>query len=319
LNMKVISLGDVARYLPDNYEPPDDPLIGYRFTGKKSIDPLTAEQKATREELEYWVDNMRRFHHFSWEEVAEVTGYPEEEIKSLANGFEKPIKTSDEVLTILPYPGGRHPRIGALHSMIDPMRGTKLSIFLPWDKTQYAILDVPEALFCQLGVTFLGHTHVPTIWNNKKINIENSDWRMNEEGVYENSWKLPNGIEIGVFVTPLRDSVEMELTVHNGSDVDMEFINGQVCIMLKGATEFNQQTRKNKVLTDTIAAVHSENKDRWIMTQWDQLRRTWDNPQCPCFHFDPILDPCPKGETVSVKGRIWFHEGKELPPELTGN
>ena len=39
--------------------------------------------------------------------------------------------------------------------MIDPMRGTKLSIFLPWDKSQYAILDLPEALFLSIG------SHVP--------------------------------------------------------------------------------------------------------------------------------------------------------------
>ncbi|MCZ6672506.1 MAG: polysaccharide deacetylase family protein [Verrucomicrobia bacterium] len=315
---KVISMKDVASYLPDNYEPPADPLTGYRWSEKKAINTLTPEQEATRENLEYWVDNMRRFHDFSWEEVSQVTGYSVDEIKKMAEGFTKPIKPKDEVLTILPYPGGRHPRIGFLEGMINPMRGTKLSIFLPWDKSQYAILDLPEALFCQLGVTFLGHTHVPTIWDNKKVSIENSDWSVTDNGVYENSWNLPNGMNIGVSVTPLRDSVEMELVVHNGSDVDMEFINGQVCVMLKGAKEFDLQTKDNKVLTDTVAAVHSKNKDRWILTQWDQLRRTWGNDNCPCVHFDPILNPCKKGETVSVKGRIWFHEGEELPPEFAG-
>jgi peptidoglycan/xylan/chitin deacetylase (PgdA/CDA1 family) len=315
-SLKVISLGDLANYLPTTYTPPDDPLIGYRFSGKKEISTLTSEQEATRENLEYWVDNMRRFHDFSWEEVATVTGHSERDIEKMASGFTKTIKLKDDVLTILPYPGGRHPRIGFLEGMIDPMRGTKLSIFLPWDKSQYVILDVPEALFCQLGVTFLGHTHVPTIWDNMKVSIENSDWSVTDAGGYKNNWMLPNGMEIGVKVTPLHDSVEMELAVHNGSDVDMEFINGQVCIMLKGATEFDLQTKDNKILTDTVAAVHSENKDRWILTQWDQLRRTWGNPQCPCLHFDPILNPCKIGETVRVKGRIWFHEGKELPSEF---
>ena len=315
-DFKVISLKEVATYLPDNYEAPNDPLMGYRHSGKKQFDTLTTEQEATRENLEYWVDNMRRFHDFTWEEVSDVTGYEVDEIKEIAKGFGKPIQPKDDVVTILPYPGGRHPRIGFLEGMIDPMRGTKLSIFLPWDKSQYAILDLPEALFCQLGVTFLGHTHVPTIWDNQKVSIENSDWSVTESGVYENSWKLPNGMDIGVSVTPLRDSVEMEMVVHNGSEVDMEFINGQVCIMLKGAKEFDLQTKDNKVLTDTVAAVQSENEDRWILTQWDQLRRTWGNDNCPCLHFDPIMDPCKAGETVRVKGRIWFHEGKELPAEF---
>ncbi len=312
-DFKVISLQEVADYLPDGYEAPEDPLIGYRYSRSKAINSLSLEQEATRANLEYWVDNMRRFHHFTWEEIAGVSGYTTSEIQELAADFEEVIKPIKDRLTVLPYPGGRHPRIGALHSMIDPKRGTKLSIFLPWDKNQYVVLDVPEALFCQLGVTFLGHTHVPTIWDKKKVTIENSDWSMTRDGDYENEWKLPNGMEIRVVVKPLRDSVEMELIIYNGSDVDMEFINGQVCIMLKGAHEFDLQTRDNKVLTDKVAAVHSEDKNRWILTEWDQLRRTWDNPKCPCVHFDPIMNPCKAGETVSVKGRIWFHEGSELP------
>ena len=318
-DFKVISLNEVADYLPEGYKAPNDPLIGYRWSRNKAINSLSLEQEATRADLEYWVDNMRRFHHYTWGEIADVSGYTVSEIQELAKGFKKVIQPNENKLTVLPYPGGRHPRIGALASMIDPMRGTKLSIFLPWDKRQYAVLDVPEALFCQLGVTFLGHTHVPTIWDKDKVTIDNSDWSMTRAGDYENEWKLPNGMEIRVIVKPLRESVEMELIVYNGSDVDMEFINGQVCIMLKGAHEFDLQTRDNKVLTDKVAAVHSEDKNRWILTEWDQLRRTWDNPKCPCVHFDPIMNPCKVGETVSVKGRIWFHEGSELPSEYSNH
>ena len=158
---------------------------------------------------------------------------------------------------------------------------------------------------------------MPTIWDYQKVNIYNTDWTVSDEGVCSNKWSLPNGIDISAIVTPRRDSVDMELIVKNGSDEDLEFINGQVCVMLRGATEFDEQTRDNKILTDEIAAVHSEGGDRWILTQWDQLRRTWANPNCPCLHFDPILDPCKVGETVRVKGRIWFHQGSELPPEYS--
>lgn len=312
-NFKVISLRDVSDYLPDGYSPPDDPLVNFRYTGKTAVRMLTPEQKATRENLEYWVENMRRFHDYSWEEVAEVTGYSPEAIKKRAGSLERNIEVRKDRITVLPYPGGRHPRIGALDSMIDPMRGTKLSIFLPWDSTQYAVLDVPEALFNQFGVTFLGHTHVPTIWDKQQVSIENSDWTQSENGSYENEWKLPNGVIVSVHVTPLQESIEMELVVHNGSESDMGFINGQVCIMLKGAPDFDEQTRANKVLTSKVAAVQSEDGNRWILTEWDLLRRTWDNPKCPCVHFDPILGSCEAGETVSVKGRIWFHEGRELP------
>lgn len=314
-DFQVIALKDLSQYLPDDYIAPEDPLVEFRYTGKQAIRKLSPEQEATRDNLEFWVDNMRRFHGYSWEEVGLVTGHSTDQIKRLAHDLKPVIEPPIDRVTVLPYPGGRHPRIGALASMIDPMRGTKLSIFLPWDRSQYAVLDVPEALFNQLGVVFLGHTHVPTVWDKQGVFIENLDWERDEKGTYYNQWKLPNNVEIGITVTPLQESVEMELVVHNGSDTDMEFINGQVCIMLKGAPDFDEQTRENKVLTDKIAAVHSEAGDRWILTVWDQLRRTWDNPRCPCVHFDPILDPCPAGETVSVKGRIWFHEGDALPEQ----
>lgn len=313
---EVIALKEVAAYLPDDYTPPDDPMVSYRWSSKKAINTLSTEQEATRRDLEYWVDNMRRFHHFTWQEVAKVTGHSVSEIKAMAEDFGSPIQTPEKKVTVLPYPGGRHPRIGFLEGMIDPMRGTKLSVFLPWDPSQYVVLDLPEAIFNQFGLAFLGHTHVPTLWDYQKINIENSDWSVSADGTCSNTWSLPNGIKISAVVTPRADSVDMELMVENGSEADLEFINGQVCVMLKGAPEFEEQTRENKILTDAVAAVHSAGKDRWILTQWDQLRRTWANPNCPCLHFDPILDPCPVGETVRVKGRIWFHEGRSLPAEF---
>ena len=317
-DFKVISMKDLATYLPDNYKAPNDPMVGYRYSRAKAINTLSREQEATRANLEYWVDNMRRFHEFSWEEVAQVTGHTVAEIQSLAESFGELIQTRDDRITVLPYPGGRHPRIGFLEGMIDPMRGTKLSVFLPWDKTQYAILDLPEAIFNQFGLAFLGHTHVPTIWDYKKVSIENTDWVVSEDGVCSNTWSLPNGIEISAVVTPLKETVEMELILLRMDLKRIWSLSMARCVScLKGAPDFDEQTRDNKILTDEIAAVHSEGKDRWILTQWDQLRRTWANPNCPCLHFDPILDPCKVGETVRVKGRIWFHEGRELPSEFS--
>ncbi len=238
----VISLRDIESYLPENYRPPYDSMIDFRYTGKREVSPLSPEQLATRERLNFWIENMRRFHRYSWEEVAAVSGYPVDAVRRRGRELEPEIAIRDDRVLILPYPGGRHPRIGALHSMIDPMRGTKLSVFLPWDPTQYAVLDIPEALFNQFGVLFLGHTHVPTIWDNRLISIKNSDWIAGENGSYRNRWTLPNGVEIDVGVFPLQDSVEMELTIRNGSEEAMEFINGQVCLMLKGARDFDTQT-----------------------------------------------------------------------------
>src|ERR1700733_15710949 len=96
---------------------------------------------------------------------------------------------------LLPYPGTRHPRAGFLEGAIDPLRGTKASFFLP--RGGYAVIDLPEAIFSNLGLIFLAHTHVPTIWNRDNVVIPNVDWTRRVDGSLASAWKLPNGIEFG--------------------------------------------------------------------------------------------------------------------------
>ena len=50
-------------------------------------------------------------------------------------------------LAVLPYPGGRHPRIGFRDGAIRPQRETKVSVFAPWADGGYAVADVPEAVW----------------------------------------------------------------------------------------------------------------------------------------------------------------------------
>ena len=45
----------------------------------------------------------------------------------------------------------------------------------------------------------------------------------------------------------------------------------------------------------------------WLMAEWERCRRTWGNPQCPCFHADPVLPDC-AFETVEVEGRLHLAE-----------
>jgi len=40
------------------------------------------------------------------------------------------------------------------------------------------------------------------------------------------------------------------------------------------------------------------------------------NAFVPCLHADPVLPDCPPGETVRVRGRLWFYEGKDADAEL---
>ena len=38
--------------------------------------------------------------------------------------------------------------------------------------TSYVVVDIPEAIWSNLGLTFLAHTHVPTIWSKKNIELK---------------------------------------------------------------------------------------------------------------------------------------------------
>ena len=66
----------------------------------------------------------------------------------------RPQRTADEPLLVLPYPGGRHPRTGFLEGAMRPQRETKISIFTPWDNHSYVVLDIPEAIWSNLGLTY---------------------------------------------------------------------------------------------------------------------------------------------------------------------
>ena len=52
--------------------------------------------------------------------------------------------------------GGTPPAQGFREGAILPQRGTKVSIFSPWDQTSYVVVDLPEAIFSNLGLTLPG-------------------------------------------------------------------------------------------------------------------------------------------------------------------
>ena len=59
----------------------------------------------------------------------------------------RPARKAGDPLLVLPYPGGRHPRIGFRDGAIRPQRETKVSVFAPWADGGYAVADVPEAVW----------------------------------------------------------------------------------------------------------------------------------------------------------------------------
>ena len=108
----------------------------------------------------------------------------------------------------------------------------------------------------------------------------------------------------------------MELWLRNGSNEALTGLRTQICGHLKGAPEFNEQTTTNKIFRAPSVAVHSAGGNRWIITTWERCGRAWGQPLVPCVHADPVLPDCPPGDTVRVRGRLWFYEGKDVETEL---
>jgi len=311
---RVIAVRDLLSYAGVQ-NPPADRLAQTRVPELRSNSGvLPVETTATRQDLGYWIANMNQ-HGFSETERMQATGLPAAELARDANIRASPA-SREGPLRILPYPGGRHPRIGFLEGAIDPMRGTKASVFLPWDPSSYVVVDLPEAIFSNTGLIFLAHTHIPTVWNEQNQIIENIDWTRNSDGSLSFRRQLPNGIIFGASIRPAGLEVQMEIWLRNVTYTDLSALRTQVCVMLKGARDFNTQTNQNKVLTRPAAAVQSADQSRWIVTAWEHCGRSWGNDQVPCMHADPVLPDCAAGQTVRVRGMLWFYEGKQINGEI---
>lgn len=276
---------------------------------------------ASDAELRVWLENMVWYHHFSPEEITAATGLTVGEIQQATNRFKlspgnKPKRANDAPLLVLPYPGGRHPRIGFLDGAVDPQRETKLSIFTPWDERSYVVADVPEAIWSNLGLTYLAHTHVPTVWTKQNVVLPPLEWQRLANGDWRMERTLPNGIRFGTLAHPARDSVLMKMWLSNGTSQVLSDLRVQNCVMLKGALGFNQQTNVNKVLRSPFAACRSEAGNRWIITAWRPGHRAWANPPVPCLHADPKFPDTKPGDTSSLQGLVTFYEGTEIEKEF---
>jgi len=320
---RCIAVRDLEPYL-DRAHLPADPLLTARQP-PRAPERLSfpVEMTATRADPRFWLENMLLHHGYRWEEAARVCGWSVEETKNKAaelNIRTDPGSTVNQEATkeilVLPYPGGREVRQGFLEGCIDFHRGTKASVFLPWDPASYVVVDLPEAIFSEKRLLFLAHTHVPTVWDEQNVIIENVDWTRDSEGGLRHERVLPDKVAFGASIRAKSGAVEMELWLRNGSEQKLTGLRTQICDLLKGAPDFNQQTNTNKLFSSPIAAVRAAGNDRWILTAWERCGRSWGNAPCPCLHADPVLPDCPPGETVRVRGRLWFYEGKDVEQEM---
>jgi hypothetical protein len=273
------------------------------------------------EELRFWLDNMLVHHRFTAEEAAAATGMKAEEITAAAKRLEIGVKKLWDTapLLVLPYPGGRHPRIGFLDGAVNPQRETKVSVFAPWKDGGYAVVDVPEAIWHEpaggRSLLYLAHTHVPTIWDKQGIKLEPMEWQQIKNGWYIER-TLPNKVAFGTRVNPRADYVRMEMWLTNGTPLALRGLVVQNCVMLKGLAGFEQQTNDNKLFAKPYVACHNPDKTRWIITAWEPCQRAWGNPPCPCLHSDPQFPDCDPGKTVHLRGWLSFYEGKDIEAEI---
>ncbi len=311
---EVLALRDLERRVP--LAEVNDPNIDKRNpSGADRNLPQPVEFVQTRSDLSRWTEVMAR-HAYSVQEATDIAGFSNSEAAAYAASLASGGATEPEGLAVDPYPGGRHPRTGFLDGAIDPLRGTKASVFLPWDQQAYVVVDLPELITSQIGHLFLAHTHVPTIWNEQNVWLDNVDWISSDAGGLELEWTLPNGVSFGSSLRPEGDSVAMALWLHNGLAQPLRGLRTQLCVMLKGASGFNAQTQANKVFDPPVAAVRSADDNRWILTAWERSGRCWGNTRCPCMHSDPVFPDCAAGATVRLRGRLWCYEGDSITAEV---
>jgi peptidoglycan/xylan/chitin deacetylase (PgdA/CDA1 family) len=323
---QVIALRDLAKYVDPNVTPQDpwgvikdrQKLLETKKTGENAR-PATNE-----DDLRRWMRNMAVYHKFTPSEMGAALGLSADEVVAALKRLDidprvVPRRVPDTLL-VLPYPGGRHPRIGFLDGAIRPQRETKVSIFAPWSDGGYAVADVPEAIWFGTGdkreLLYLAHTHVPTLWDRRGVSLERLEWKMNRDGSLEIERRLPNKVTFGSKIVPGRAGVRMEMWVSNGSEAKLTGLQVQMCVMLKGLTGFDGQTNDNKVFAKPFAACRDTTGNRWVITGWEPCVRAWGNPPCPCLHADPQIPDCPTGETKRIRGWISFFEGKDIDGEL---
>jgi peptidoglycan/xylan/chitin deacetylase (PgdA/CDA1 family) len=322
----VVALRDLARYV-DPAIVPTNPwtVIEDRERQLAANRPLVGFRAAKDEaDLGYWLENMA-MHRFALPEMGAALGLS---IENVATALKRhnidPNRTTQRPagapLLALPYPGGRHPRIGFLDGAIRPQRETKVSVFAPWDEGGYAVVDVPEAIWFEPArkreLLYLAHTHVPTVWDKQGISLAPLEWTRNTDGSLEVERRLPNQVLFGVKVLPSREGVRMQFRITNGSAEQLTGLDVQMCVLLKGLVGFEERTNNNKEFASPFAACRDKSGKKWVITGWEKCARTWGNPPCPCLHADPRVPDCPPGETRLIRGWLSFYQGDNIKGEL---
>jgi peptidoglycan/xylan/chitin deacetylase (PgdA/CDA1 family) len=341
----VIAMRDLEKYVdPDVMT--NDPMgvIRDRQARIAAGKPLVQGRMPKGEaDLKFWLTTMAKDHAYTLAEMQAATGMGETELveslrrlglrsrdgqgaNEVAADEAAPDKASAGVaggagtkLKVVPYPGGRHPRIGFRDGALRPQRETKLSLFLPWDQGGYVVADFPEAIWWEptsgRELLYLAHTHVPTVWDKRGVELEPLEWEATEDG-WKIERRLPNGVTFRTRAYPGERDCRFEMEIENGTQETLRGVVVQNCVMLARAPGFENQTAENKSIRDPIVACRHVDGDGWVITAWQGCQRPWANPPCPCIHSDPKFPDCPPGESRKLVGYVSFYRGDRVEDEF---
>ena len=59
-------------------------------------------------------------------------------------------------------------------------------------RDRYVVVDVPEAIGSNLSLTYLAHTHVPTLWSRRQIDLEPLEWIRRADDTRDIERELPD-------------------------------------------------------------------------------------------------------------------------------
>jgi hypothetical protein len=287
-----------------------EPVPGYDYRRPRS-----------QAELRYWLENMVWYHRFTGQEIEAATGLPEAEIEQALSRFDirpqtRPAPAADAPLLMLPWPGGRAVSNWGGEVERTRQRETKVTVFAPWDQTSYVVLDVPEAIWSNLGLLYLAHVDVPTIWTKQGIELAKLEWNRRPDGGLEITRKLPNGVGCSAKILPFRRAIRMKLTLTNGTRSVLTGLRVQNCVFLKGLKGFENEAKPRAVSSPSYNARGTAEATRWVITGWVPGGRAWGNERNPCFHCDPTFEDCLPGSVRAVYGWLSFYEGDDIKGEF---
>jgi len=214
----------------------------------------------------------------------------------------------------------------------------------PWSDMllpDFVFLHFPEAIFCNLGLLYLGHhsPRFPSLFPGQpKV-----AWKT-ERGVLHYERVLPNGVRFGGRVSSSDPTaVSLEIHIENGSNKPLTDIKLQVCALLKHTTRFSRNTADNKFVHTSsdgwqpftqacntkeqgrfrlgwragpavadlpVMVTVSDRLDHLIaMTWYDDTYSLVCNPEHPCMHADPAFTDILPGQHRTIRGELIFFEG----------